>query len=115
MDVPLTPRRRIVRRAVMVVAVVVLLPAAYICAYGETYWLWGRGTISIRTLTRLELNVFAPLHYYDGPGSKSLREWCGWCHWMGAGRPPPLETVSTPYGEVLVGPPEFSGWQIPDE
>lgn len=102
-------KRRIVKRTTMATAVVVLLVSGYVSAYGWTYWLWGRGAISIRTLARLERNLFAPLHRYDGPGSKSVEEWATWCHQMGAGPPTPIETVSTPYGEVRLGPSDVSG------
>ena len=84
---PTTSRSRIVRRAVMVVAVVALLVSWYVGAYCGTYWLMGRGTLSVPTGIQIECTVFAPLVRYDGPGSKSLEKWRRWCYRTGAGLP----------------------------
>jgi hypothetical protein len=71
-----SPRKRIVRRAVMAVAVVLLLPMAYVSAWLSASRAIHNGIISAHCLvSNLGFVVFAPLMDYSGsdrPGSRQL-------------------------------------------
>ena len=83
-----TPRRRIVRRAVIVVAVVVLSLASYI-AGGPGVFFMTRDRLP--SALPVVSTLYAPLGYwYDNttiPGSPCFRAYCDWCeeqlsHWI---------------------------------
>src|SRR5262245_49077867 len=89
-----TRPRRIVRRAVIALAVVVLLPVWYVASWGTVQWLPGRGVslqperqisqaISSGGVDRI---VFMPLDRYSLcglPGGKSAWVFSRWCFWRG--------------------------------
>jgi hypothetical protein len=72
-------RRRIVRRAVMAVVVVVL---AYVGGYFATFWMCGRGTISVYKALGIESTAYLPVQLYRYstlPGHdlvEGFRQWC---------------------------------------
>jgi len=84
-------KRRIVGRAVMAVAVVVLLPVWYVSAYCGMYWLRGKRVVSPSQSQTLKATVFAPLDAYlkdeDAPGSHTIRVFELW--WMYRGNDTP--------------------------
>jgi hypothetical protein len=82
--------RRIVRRAVMVVAVVVLLLSGYLSAFISAAWLYGHGTISYPTFATLRDTVFAPANWYGHtyfPGGPTLGRCVEYAHNQGKGQP----------------------------
>jgi hypothetical protein len=75
-------KRRIVRRAVVAVAVPLLLSASYASSYGILEWLWGRDEISQADYLWMKGNVFTPLESYrysDAVGSHTFDDFCFWC------------------------------------
>ena len=81
---PATRRRRIVRRAVMALAVVVLLVVWYVAAFASVSWSVGAGYISGKTDDVMQHTVFAPLRWYayddpDKPFANDLRTLRLWC------------------------------------
>jgi hypothetical protein len=82
--------RRIVRRAVLALTGVVLLPAAYISIYISLHWPYGRGTISYRQYVQLSRTVFWPAGEYSEsnlPGGHLTERMCRWMHGQGSGVP----------------------------
>jgi hypothetical protein len=80
--------RRIVRRAVMAVAGIVLLLAGYVGSYGYMRWLHGREEIDSRSAAMFYATSYAPLRLYERSGlpwSKHLRRFGAWCYWKGGG------------------------------
>ena len=96
---PTTHRRRIVRRAVMALAAMVLMMGWYVSSYGTCRFLAGRAkwnTWWYRVMGRLEPVVFEPVHVYQWsglPGDITLQVFGEWCYYRGSGRP-------VPWGEV---------------
>jgi len=87
-----TRPRRNVRRAVMALAVVVLMPVAYVGNYGLESWLHGRGIIGVGLDSTLQQTVFAPLHWYernDLYANRMIHCFGRWCYFQGAGTPIP--------------------------
>jgi hypothetical protein len=81
---------RIIRRAVMAVAVVVLLLGSYLGSYAGAVWLEGQRRISRPTLNSLRETVFAPAHYYADsyfPGAQTYRRCVLYAHFRGLGMP----------------------------
>jgi len=81
---PATRPRRIVRRAVMVLAGVVLLPVWYVGSYGSAHWLTGRGELPHSALRHLNRTAFYPLEWYGRqhgmPGADAIRSFPRWCY-----------------------------------
>lgn len=82
--------RRIVRRAVMVLAGAVLLVVAYVGSYATMFWWSGTQLHSNPdwhgVLATAQTTVFAPLHVYCAsslPGSDSFNDLLQWCYWQG--------------------------------
>ena len=86
-----TRKRRIVRRAVIVLACVVLLVGGYVGSYCSMYWLRGTRVVNPSQSHALKATVFAPLDAYikdeDAPGSHTIRVLELWCMYHGAGKP----------------------------
>lgn len=84
-------KRRIVRRAVIALAVVVLLLSGYVSAYFGMSWLRGRRVVSPNQAKTIRTTVFAPFHAYkqdeDAPGSRTFRLLELWCMNHGNGSP----------------------------
>ena len=70
--------RSIVRRAVCVLAAIVLLLVSYILAWVANDIAFTRGYISLEAWSWMENTVFAPIHIYDGPGKESLDTFRMW-------------------------------------
>lgn len=75
--------RLIVRRAVMVLAVVELLVVSYVSSFGVTSWLAGRGAISYQTWDTANVTIHLPLTWYKNesrlPGDLALNRFQRWC------------------------------------
>jgi hypothetical protein len=94
---PTTRRRRVVRRAVMALLVIVLLPIGYVSSYCGMYWLRGMRVVNPNQSHALKATVFAPLAAYindnDVPGSHTIRVLELWCMYHGNGKPWTLNEV----------------------
>ncbi|MFO1094713.1 MAG: hypothetical protein U0992_15615 [Planctomycetaceae bacterium] len=87
---PATRPQRIVKRAVMALAVVLLLLNGYVVSYVGMFWLAGRGSWSLGTVGRLQTTVFEPIRSYsqhEYPGTDLLTDMSGWAHLRGSGNP----------------------------
>ena len=83
-----TCRYRIVRRAVMVIAVVVVLTGWYVSSYMSLNWCVGRQLVSLTTFDTLVETVFRPITEYrnsDWPGSQTLKAIDCLCYQRGRG------------------------------
>src|SRR5690349_19842456 len=92
---PATRRRRIIRLAVIELAVVVLL-AGYVGSYVGTAWLVGRG--HMKNSLRLDHTLYAPVALWvshDLPGTDALLQLRNQAYWAGRGAPDPM---TTPWG-----------------
>ena len=72
---PATRRRRIVRRAVMSLAGVVLLVSGYVSSYCGVWWMGQNGLISLPTLDVALTTIYQPITRYvgtDSPGSEYI-------------------------------------------
>ena len=91
-----TTRRRIVRGAVMALAVVVLLVSGYVGSHGCACWLHGRGAISDTQQLTLNRTVFAPVGDPDIPGGILAYKVGEWCYWRGSGKAKAWEDLGYP-------------------
>lgn len=86
-----TRSRRIVRRAVIVLAGFVLLVVSYVGSWGVLHWLMGRRTISLETFAKLNGAIYSPLILLqngDDPNiTRFLVVFSFWCAHNGRGGP----------------------------
>jgi hypothetical protein len=85
---PSARRRRIVRRAVMVLVLAILLPVWYVGSWGLLHWCAGRSVVSWSAFDLLAGTVFRPLESYkysDRPGSRTLIVMTHFCYTRGRG------------------------------
>lgn len=81
-----TRKRQIVWRTALVLAVLVVLPVAYLGWYGAFNWHYGR-QLRLRTLPAIQTpsvlqRAFTPLYQYEltaWPGARALGTWRHWC------------------------------------
>jgi hypothetical protein len=88
MHMPTTRCRRIARRALMALAVVVLLLASSVSSWFCLHWLKGRGTISAPASKTLTQTVFVPVIGCIGgelPRHEFLWRATLWCRFRGSG------------------------------
>ena len=97
-----TARRRIVRRAVMALAGVVLLVSVYVASYGAALWLEGRGALgkkpglSNAVMNRLHKTVFVPIHVgadWGVPLCHTIERFGVWCACRGLGLEVPWKDI----------------------
>jgi hypothetical protein len=97
-----SPKRRVFRRAVIALAVSVLLVSGYIASYGAANWLegrWHRGnspSLSPDAMMRLDQTLFAPIHVGAAskvPYCRSIQNFGVWCHYRGEGKYVPLNGI----------------------
>jgi len=70
--------RQIFRRAVIALAVVVLLPVWYIGSYATMWWMIGNGSLSWSVTSPLCKTIYEPLESYamaGSPSSNLLAKW----------------------------------------
>ena len=76
---PTTRKRRIAKRAMMALVLGVL---AYVGGYAATFWMSGRGIISVHQAARIESTAYLPVQLFrlsHLPGRDAVevfREWC---------------------------------------
>jgi hypothetical protein len=99
---PATRRRRIVSRAVMALAGVVLMVTNYVSSWAMLYWCGGNGAVSDGTFHRLMGTVVLPVDSYmlsDYPGSRPLAVLSYWCYCKGQGRDVTWEKANATFSD----------------
>lgn len=81
-------KKRIVRRAVMVIAGVILALSLYLSSYCGVFWLFGKQAVNEEEFASLRATVFWPINVYglsDWPGGRSIRVTAYWCMFRSSG------------------------------